>query len=385
MAKTFHSMFLMLMALLASVPATAIAATAGTAPSWEVDPADFRYDMTLFLDVSFATSGKMDYTRYEVGAFAADQCRGVATQAEMPDGTSYLYLRVRSNRENGEDIGFKIKDTATGAVSDIERVSIPFESDSRLGYPSAPYNILVVNYFNIDISSTSGGSVIFDNGRYAEGSEFTLTAIPDTGSRFDGWDDGNTDSTRTITVTSDITLKAIFSPETYRLVYTVDGETVATQALHYGETPEPMPEPSKEGHTFSGWSEIPETMPAHDVTITGSFLVNSYRLTVYLDGDMYLDRQLEFDTPVTIPEPQLPDDKSFNGWDEEVPSTMPAHDVVIHGTTSTSGIVETPCRTSDDIYTLDGTLVTRASDTEDTLRTLRRGIYIIGGRKTVVH
>ena len=26
-----------------------------------------------------------------------------------------------------------------------------------------------------------------------------------------------------------------------------------------------------QGYTFSGWSETPETMPAHDVTVTGSF------------------------------------------------------------------------------------------------------------------
>ena len=32
-----------------------------------------------------------------------------------------------------------------------------------------------------------------------------------------------------------------------------------------------MPTPTKEGYTFSGWSNIPKTMPANDVTITGSF------------------------------------------------------------------------------------------------------------------
>ena len=33
----------------------------------------------------------------------------------------------------------------------------------------------------------------------------------------------------------------------------------------------PEEEPTKEGCTFSGWSEIPKTMPDHDVTITGTF------------------------------------------------------------------------------------------------------------------
>ena len=36
----------------------------------------------------------------------------------------------------------------------------------------------------------------------------------------------------------------------------------------------------KEGYTFSGWSEIPATMPAHDVIVTGSFTQ-----TIYSVGD----------------------------------------------------------------------------------------------------
>ncbi len=36
-----------------------------------------------------------------------------------------------------------------------------------------------------------------------------------------------------------------------------------------------MDEPVKEGYTFSGWSEVPETMPAEDVTVTGSFTATS--------------------------------------------------------------------------------------------------------------
>ena len=33
----------------------------------------------------------------------------------------------------------------------------------------------------------------------------------------------------------------------------------------------PEAAPTKEGYTFSGWSEIPQSMPAHDVTVIGVF------------------------------------------------------------------------------------------------------------------
>lgn len=58
---------------------------------------------------------------------------------------------------------------------------------------------------------------------------------------------------------------------TYTLTYIVDGEVYKTVSYDYGDTIIPEAEPTKEGYTFSGWSELPETMPAHDVTVTASF------------------------------------------------------------------------------------------------------------------
>ena len=57
----------------------------------------------------------------------------------------------------------------------------------------------------------------------------------------------------------------------YNLTYLVDGEVYKTFKLKEGETITPEEEPTKEGYTFSGWNEIPETMPAHDVIVTGTF------------------------------------------------------------------------------------------------------------------
>ena len=58
------------------------------------------------------------------------------------------------------------------------------------------------------------------------------------------------------------------------LLYKVDGIDYKSYKVEYGATITPEPFPTKEGYTFSGWSEIPETMPAHDVTVTGSFIQN---------------------------------------------------------------------------------------------------------------
>ena len=73
----------------------------------------------------------------------------------------------------------------------------------------------------------------------------------------------------------------------YSLSYLVDGEEYKTYEFEEGAAITAEAEPTKEGYTFSGWSEIPETMPAKDVTITGTFQLISYAISYDLkDGTL---------------------------------------------------------------------------------------------------
>ena len=117
----------------------------------------------------------------------------------------------------------------------------------------------------------------------------------------------------------------------FTLLYKVDGETYKSYDVEYGATITPEEAPTKEGYTFSGWSEIPATMPAHDVTITGTFTINKYKLTYKVDGEIYKSYDVEFGATIT-PEPApTKEGYNFSGW-SEIPATMPAHDVTVTGT-----------------------------------------------------
>ncbi len=117
------------------------------------------------------------------------------------------------------------------------------------------------------------------------------------------------------------------------LTYMVDGEVYKSQEMDYGATITPEPVPTKEGHTFSGWSEIPATMPAHDVTVTGSFSVNKYILTYILDGKEYKTMEVEYGAVIT-PEPDPEKEGyTFSGW-IGLPEIMPAKLVIVTGTFS---------------------------------------------------
>ena len=153
---------------------------------------------------------------------------------------------------------------------------------------------------------------------------------------------------------------------TYKLTYVVDSEVIKSYEVKICEVITPEPTPTKEGYTFSGWSEIPETMPAHDVTVVGAFSINSYKLTYMIDDKVYKETMYEYGATIT-PEPQPEGDYATFEW-INLPKTMPAQDVVVYAS-YTSGIIEVLMAIQRNIciYSLNG----------KKLKTPQRGVNIV--------
>ncbi|MBR5846587.1 MAG: InlB B-repeat-containing protein [Bacteroidaceae bacterium] len=131
----------------------------------------------------------------------------------------------------------------------------------------------------------------------------------------------------------DVTYYGSYSVNSYLLTYVVDGETVQSDSVAYGSTIVALEEPTKEGHTFSGWSEIPETMPAEDVTISGFFTVNKYLVTFVIDDEVIASDSLEYGASIVAPIAPEKEGHTFNGWGE-VAETVPAEDITYYGSYS---------------------------------------------------
>ena len=129
----------------------------------------------------------------------------------------------------------------------------------------------------------------------------------------------------------DVTIAGTFTINKYKLTYTVDGQEYKSSEVEYGATITPEAAPTKEGYTFSGWSEIPATMPAHDVTVTGTFTINKYKLTYMVDGEVYKSYEIEYGAVITPEAEPTKEGHTFSGWGN-IPQTMPAHDVTVTGT-----------------------------------------------------
>ena len=175
----------------------------------------------------------------------------------------------------------------------------------------------------------------------------------------------------------------VLATQKYTLTYTVDGEVYHTESIALNAAIPTIEDPIKEGHTFNGWSELPAKMPAHDMTVEGSFTVNTYTITYKVDGKTYATEEVSYGSAITLKDAPEKEGHLFSGW-SEVPETMPAHDVTVTGTFTVDGIEEIVTERLVDVYTLQGVIVKRQISVKDLETELPSGIYIVGGKKFVV-
>ena len=105
------------------------------------------------------------------------------------------------------------------------------------------------------------------------------------GYTFAGWFNGEQLVTTIDSNTlENISLTAKWTVNSYKLTFDVDGN-LTEKTFKYGESITAIENPTKVGHTFVGWSEeLPETMPANDITVEAKWAINSYDITYDLAG-----------------------------------------------------------------------------------------------------
>ena len=205
----------------------------------------------------------------------------------------------------------------------------------------------------------------------------TEVPIPEVSSKV-GYTFNWMDEIPAIVPANNITIKGAFTVNYYTVTYIVDGEVWATDSLAYGSEVVLRDEPTKEGYTFSGWSQVPTTMPANDISIEGTFYVNNYTVTYIIDGEVYEEATVEYGAVIELPSVPEKEGYTFSGWGN-VPETMPAKDIIIQGSYIADTAIEDIYLDLENIevYNLKGVRITETDK-------LTRGIYIINGKKIFV-
>ncbi len=133
-------------------------------------------------------------------------------------------------------------------------------------------------------------------------------------------------------VTADVTLYAKWMANRYTITFDTDGGSeMEAITQDYGTAITAPEDPTRTGYTFAGWdAEIPETMPAGDMTIKAQWTINQYTITFDADGGSEIAPiTQDYGTAITAPEDPTRTGYTFAGWDAEIPETMPAGDMTI--------------------------------------------------------
>ncbi len=184
-----------------------------------------------------------------------------------------------------------------------------------------------INRYTITFD-TAGGSEIAP---ITQDYDTAITAPADPtreGYTFIGWDM----EIPTTMPAENMTVTAQWEINRYTITFdTAGGSEIAPIMQDYGTAITAPADPTREGYTFIGWDrEIPETMPAENITLKARWEINQYTITFDTAGGSEIAPiTQDYGTQITTPEAPTREGYTFIGWDREIPTTMPAENMTV--------------------------------------------------------
>ena len=129
-----------------------------------------------------------------------------------------------------------------------------------------------------------------------------------------------------------LTLYPVWSTNQYTITFdTAGGSEIAPITQDYGTNIAAPADPTREGYTFIGWDrDIPEIMPAENMTVTAQWEINRYTITFDTAGGSEIAPITQgYGTAITAPADPTREGYTFIGWDMEIPTTMPAENMTL--------------------------------------------------------
>ena len=184
-----------------------------------------------------------------------------------------------------------------------------------------------INQYTIAFDTNGGSEIAPITQDY--GTEITAPDNPTRkGYTFKGWDK---EIPRTMPV-ENITVKAQWEINQYTITFdTNGGSEIAPITQDYGTEITAPDNPTRKGYTFKGWDkEIPETMPAENMTVKAQWKINQYKITFDTNGGSEIAPiTQDYGTEITTPDNPTRKGYTFKGWDKEIPKTMLAENITV--------------------------------------------------------
>ena len=184
-----------------------------------------------------------------------------------------------------------------------------------------------INQYTIAFDTNGGSNIAPITQDY--GTEITAPDNPTRkGYTFKGWDKEIPETM----LAENITVKAQWEINQYTIAFdTNGGSEIAPITQDYGTEITAPDNPTRKGYTFKGWDkEIPETMPAENITVKAQWEINQYTITFDTNGGSEIAPiTQDYGTEITAPDNPTRKGYTFKGWDKEIPETMPAENITV--------------------------------------------------------
>ena len=189
------------------------------------------------------------------------------------------------------------------------------------------YPVWNTNKYTITFDTAGGSEIAPITQEY--GTHITAPADPTReGYTFIGWD-------REIPTTmpaENMTVTAQWEINRYTITFdTAGGSEIAPITQDYGTNIAAPADPTRDGYTFIGWDrDIPEIMPAENMTVTAQWEINRYTITFDTAGGSEIAPiTQDYGTNIAAPADPTREGYTFIGWDMEIPTTMPAENMTL--------------------------------------------------------
>lgn len=246
-----------------------------------------------------------------------DSSGGTEVSPVTTDGSSTVSIPDNPTKE-----GF----TFAGWYWDNVTFETPFTANSLMDAPLSSDMTVYAKWepiaFNITYVLNGGINDTNNPSTFTSTIEIILIDPTKEGHTFGGWYSDATFTTAynfTSMSAEDITVYAKWNINSYTLQYLDnDGTVLQTGNYEYGSSLNDVIPPIavKEGYTFVEWNQdLPETMPAMDLLISARYVTNQYTISFDSnDGSAVLDITQDYATVVTAPDNPTKEGYTFGGW-----------------------------------------------------------------------
>ena len=187
-----------------------------------------------------------------------------------------------------------------------------------------------VNSYSISYN-LNGGSLSNPINSYTVEQRVTLPIPTKKGYTFTGWSNSNIIEKGSI---GNKSFTANWQVNSYSISYNLNGGSLSNPINSYTvEQRITLPIPTKKGYTFTGWSNSNtiEKGSVGNKSFTANWNIKTFTVTYLVDGNVWQTKRINYGDVIPADRPATDNWHNFYGWNN-YQNTMPEHDLILTGT-----------------------------------------------------